>query len=73
MGVFGALFPEWLASLNITSGWLSASVSALVACATALLIACGVFLTRDDRLVLRARLLALIFKTPDAEAVASAQ
>ena len=73
MGAFSAVFPQWLASLKVTPEWFSASVSALVTCVTALLIAGGIFLTRDDRQVLRSRVLALSFKEDEVEPVPSAQ
>ena len=73
MGAFSAVFPQWLASLKVAPEWFSASVSALVTCATAILIAGGIFLTRDDRQVLRSRVLALSFKEADVEPVPSAQ
>jgi O-antigen/teichoic acid export membrane protein len=73
MGAFSTVFPQWLASLKVAPEWFSASVSALVTCVTALLIAGGIFLTRDDRQVLRSRVLALSFKEADVEPVPSAQ
>jgi hypothetical protein len=73
MGVFSAVFPQWLASLKGAPEWFSASVSALVTCATAVVIAGGIFLTRDDRQVLRSRVLALSFKKADGEPLLSAQ
>ncbi len=73
MGAFSAVFPQWLASLKVAPEWFSASVSALVTFVTALLIAGGIFLTRDDRQVLRSRVLAPSFKEAGVEPVPSAQ
>jgi O-antigen/teichoic acid export membrane protein len=73
LGVFSAVLPQWLASLKVAPEWFSASVSVLVICAVAALITGGVFLTRDDRQVLRSRVLALSFKEAEAEPLPSAQ
>jgi O-antigen/teichoic acid export membrane protein len=73
MAVFSAAFTQWLANLKVAPEWLSALVSALVTCAIAVLIAGGIFLTRDDRQVLRCRVLALNFKEADAEPLPSAR
>ena len=73
MGLFAAVLPESLASLKIAPDWFSGSVSALVTCAMAVLFAGGVFLTRDDRQVLRRRVLHLNLETTDIEPIASAQ
>jgi len=73
MGVFSTIFPQWLASLKVAPEWFSASVSVLVTCATVVLIVGGVFLTCDDRQVLRSRVFALGFKEADGEPLPSAQ
>jgi len=73
MCVFSAVFSQWLATLKVAPEWLSASVSALLSAATAMLIAGGVFLTRDDRQALRIRLLALNFTKADTEPIVSVQ
>ena len=73
IGVFSAVFTQWLASLKVGPEWFSASVSILATCATAVLIAGCIFLTRDDRQVLRSRVLSLSFKEADGEPVPSAQ
>jgi O-antigen/teichoic acid export membrane protein len=73
MGLFSAVFPQWLANLDVAPEWLSASVSGLLAAAMAVLIAGGVFLTRNDRQVLRIRVRALSFKKAEAEPLVSVQ
>ena len=73
MGGFSTLFPLWLASLKLAPEWLSASVSVLVTSAIAVLIVGGICLTRDDRQVLRSRVLALSFKKADGEPLLSTE
>ena len=73
MGAFSAVLPQWLASLRVAPEWFSASVSALVTCAAAVLVAGGIFLTRDDRQDLRSRVLTPNFKEADGEPLPSTQ
>jgi O-antigen/teichoic acid export membrane protein len=60
MCVFAAILSEWLAGLKVAPEWLSASISALIACAIVVLITSGVFLTREDCQILRSRVVAQI-------------
>jgi O-antigen/teichoic acid export membrane protein len=73
MGVFAAVFPQWLASLKAAPDWLSASVSALATSAIAVLIAGGIFLTRYDRRVLRGRVLVVGSEGAEGEPLLSTQ
>lgn len=56
--VFLATFPEWLASFKIGPAWLSEACSSLVVCIVAVVTAIAIFLTRDDRQMLRSRLVS---------------
>jgi O-antigen/teichoic acid export membrane protein len=73
MGVFSTVFPLWLASLNVAPEWLSASVSVLITCAIAVLIAGSIFLTRDDRQVLRSRVIVQFSRGTSRQPVLSVE
>ncbi len=51
-----AALPAWLASLRIAPTWVGPFISSVTICACALFTGAAVFLTREDRVALRARI-----------------